>query len=67
MPGNSSPRSITLPWRALGMVAPGNATRYHATLINAAPSEATIGTSPDGTFRTLVITIDLFTARPTRS
>lgn len=45
--------------------APGDATRYHATLINAAPSASMIGTAPGGTFRALVITIDLFTLRPT--
>ncbi|MGW5721369.1 hypothetical protein ACWEVP_34685 [Amycolatopsis sp. NPDC003865] len=44
--------------------APGDATRYHATLINAAPSATMVGTAPDGTFRALVITIDLFTSRP---
>lgn len=43
---------------------PGDATRYHATLVNAAPSTNTIGTAPGGTFRALVITIDLFSARP---
>lgn len=44
--------------------APGDATRYHATLINAAPSASTIGTASGGTFRALVITVDVFTSRP---
>lgn len=44
---------------------PGDATRYHATLINAAPSSSTIDTAVSGTFRALVITIDLFSSRPT--
>ena len=30
--------------------APGDATRYHATLINAAPSATMVGTAPDGAF-----------------
>jgi hypothetical protein len=47
--------------------APGDATRYHATLINAAPSARMIGTAPGATFRALVITIDLFTLSPPRS
>ena len=45
--------------------APGDATRYHATLINAAPSATMVGTASGGTFRALVITIDMFTLRPT--
>lgn len=45
--------------------APGDATRYHTTLINAAASTGAIGTAPGGTFRALVITIDLFSSRPT--
>ncbi|TKG62375.1 MULTISPECIES: hypothetical protein [Pseudonocardiaceae] len=44
--------------------APGDATRYHVTLLNAAPSDAMLGTAPIGTFRALVITIDLYTDRP---
>jgi hypothetical protein len=43
---------------------PGDATRYHVTLLNAAPSDATIGTALNGTFRALVVTIDLHSTRP---
>jgi hypothetical protein len=45
--------------------APSDATRYHATLINAAPSASMIGPASGGTFRALVITIGLFSLSPT--
>jgi hypothetical protein len=44
--------------------APGDATRYHVCLLNAAPSDAMLGTVLSGTLRALVITIDLHTSRP---
>jgi hypothetical protein len=44
--------------------APGDATRYHVCLLNAAPSDAMLGATSSGTFRALVITIDLDTSRP---
>ena len=44
--------------------APGDATRYHVCLLNAAPSSAMLGTALSRTFRALVVTIDLHTSRP---
>lgn len=43
---------------------PGDATRYHVTLLNAAPSDATIGTALNGTLRALVVRIDLHSTLP---
>ncbi len=44
---------------------PGDATRYHVMLINAAPSASATGTATNGTFRALVVTVDLFGTQPT--
>lgn len=43
---------------------PGDATRYHVALINAAPGASAVGTVGTGTFRALVITVDLFGTQP---
>lgn len=43
---------------------PGDATRYHVTLINAAPSSSTMGNGLCGTFRALAVTVESFGPRP---